>query len=99
MLARRSQVHQHYLAGYANDSHPAYVARIDALTRQAMAKSGSFADAHHHALAQFYQQLQHQASVLSYIDILSLLALISMAVIPLPLLLRKPPKGAAAVAH
>jgi len=99
MLARRSQVHQHYLVGFANNSHPAYVARINALTQQAMAKSGNYVDAHRHALAQFYQQLQQQASVLSYIDILSLLAVITLAVVPLPLLLRKPPKGAAAVAH
>jgi DHA2 family multidrug resistance protein len=99
MLARRSQVHQHYLVRYANDSHPAFVARINALTQQAMAKSGSSVDAHHHALVQFYHQVQLQASVLSYIDILSLLAVISLVVIPLPLLLRKPPKGAAAAAH
>ena len=92
-------MHQHYLVRNANDSHPAYVARMAVLTQQAMAKAGSSVDAHNHALAQFYQQLQLQASVLSYIDILSLLAVISLVVIPLPLLLRKPPKGAAPAAH
>jgi DHA2 family multidrug resistance protein len=99
MVSRRSQVHQHYLMRYANDGHPAYVARIAALTQQAMAKAGNMVDARHHALAQFYYELQRQASILSYIDIISLLALISLAVVPLPLLLKKPPKGAAAVAH
>ncbi|MBV9768901.1 MAG: DHA2 family efflux MFS transporter permease subunit [Bryobacterales bacterium] len=99
MLVRRQQVHQHYLIRNVNDSHPTYVARFSALTQQALGTAASQADAQHHALAQFYHQLQRQASVLSYIDILSLLALLALIVVPLPLLLRKPPKGAAAVAH
>ena len=96
MLARHSQVHQRYLTAHAVQSNAAYAARIDALTQQALTKLPSTADAHHHALLMFYQQVQKQASVLSYIDILSLLALIGLLVAPLPLLAKKPPKGAQA---
>jgi hypothetical protein len=47
-------------------------------------------------LARFYHELQQQASVLSYIDVLSLLAVLSITAAPLALMLKRPPKGAAA---
>ncbi len=56
-------------------------------------------DAQHHALAQFYQSVQMQASVLSYIDVLQALSLICAVMIPLALLMKKPPKGMQGAAH
>jgi len=97
-LARHQQVHQAYLARSANKSNPAYVARLDALTQQAMGKAGSAFDARHTALLEFYHQLQRQASVLSYIDVLMLLAVLSLCAAPLAFLLKPPVKGAAAAA-
>ena len=100
VLARHEQIHQHYLARNANPGNPAYVARIAALTQQAMAKAASAADAQHTALAQFYQQFQRQAHVLSYIDVLRVLAYIALFATPVVMLLKRPPKGgSAAVAH
>jgi DHA2 family multidrug resistance protein len=97
-LARHQQVHQTYLARSANRSNPAYVARLDALTQQAMGKAGSAFDARHTALLEFYHQLQHQANVLSYIDVLMLLAVLSACAAPLAFLLKPPVKGAAEAA-
>jgi DHA2 family multidrug resistance protein len=99
MLARRQQVHQHYLISHASAGSVAYSARIAALAQQALGTAGSLGDAQHRALGMFYHQLQRQASVLSYIDIYSVLAVITLLAVPLPLLLKRPPKGAAAVAH
>jgi DHA2 family multidrug resistance protein len=99
MLARHQQVHQHYLAGYANAGNAAYVSKLSALTQQMLGKAASTVDAQHQALMQFYQQLHHQASVLSYIDILGFLAVLMLLAAPLPFFLRRPPKGAAMVAH
>jgi DHA2 family multidrug resistance protein len=48
---------------------------------------------------QFYQQLHHQASVLSYIDIFGVLAVLMVVAAPLPFFLKRPPKGAAMAAH
>ena len=94
MLARHEQIHQHYLIRHSNDGNSGYLARIDALTNQALNTIASQADAHQHALSQFYQQLQQQAAILSYIDVLSLLAVLSAIVVPIPLLLKNAPKGA-----
>lgn len=99
VLARHEQIRQHYLTMHTNDGNPGYTARLSALTQQALNTAASEVDARHRALLQFYHQVQHQAAILSYIDVLSLLAVLTLLVIPFPLLLRKPPKGAAAQAH
>ncbi len=98
MLARREQVHQHYLVRHTGPGQLGYAARIAALTQQSMGKVASSVDAQHRALARFYHELQQQASVLSYIDVLSLLAVLSLAAAPLVFLLKRPPAGSAAPA-
>ncbi len=99
VLARHEQIRQHYLTAHANDGNPGYTSRLSALTQQALNTAASQVDAQHRALAQFYHQVQQQAAILSYIDVLSLLAVLTVIVVPFPLLLKKPPKGAAAQAH
>jgi DHA2 family multidrug resistance protein len=99
VLARHQQTHQQFLVQHAVSGNPGYLAKLDALTRNALGSFASQFDAQRHAMHQFYTQLQQQASVLSYIDVMTYLAIIAFVCIPLPLLLRKPPKGAAAVAH
>ena len=99
MLARHQQVHQQYLTKHANAGNPAYTDRLAALTQAAMARAASQVDAQHHAVLQFYRQMQQQASVLSYLDVMQLLAIIAFCAIPLALLLKKLPRGAAAAAH
>jgi DHA2 family multidrug resistance protein len=92
-------VHQHYLIRHATDGNPGYVTRIQALTNQALGSVASQADAQHNALMQFYQTVQKQAAILSFIDILSILALLAFIAIPLPLLLKRPEAGAAVQGH
>ena len=99
MLARDQQVHQHYLIRYANAANPAYESTLNSLTQQMLGKTASMVDAQHMALTKFYHQLQQQASVLSYIDVFTLLAFIALCAAPLPLLLKRPTKGAEVVAH
>ncbi len=99
MLARYEQQNQHNLAQHVNAGNAAYMARIHALTQAALGRAASLADAKQQALSQFYHQLQHQAAVLSYIQIFSLLAVLVFIVAPLPLVLKRPPKGGAMMAH
>ena len=98
-LSRHQQVHQHYLIRHATDGNAGYLARIQALTNQALGTVASQTDAQHQALMQFYQTVQKQAAILSFIDILSILALLAFIAIPLPLLLKRPEAGAAVQGH
>ena len=99
MLARRAQAHQQYLVKHIQNGSTAWTNRYQALTRQALGGTPSVSDAQHHALAQFYRTIQTQAGVLSYLDVLQMLSLICAVMIPLALLMKKPPKGMQASAH
>jgi DHA2 family multidrug resistance protein len=99
MLARRSQVHQEYLVKHVYNGAAAWSNRFQSLTQKALANTPSTADAQHHALATFYQTVQVQAGVLSYLDVLQSLALFCGCMIPLALLMKRPPKGMQAAAH
>jgi DHA2 family multidrug resistance protein len=99
ILARRAQVHQQYLVKHVQNGSPAWTNHYQALTQRALGSTPSLLDARHHALAQFYRMVQAQAGVLSYIDVLQALSLICACMIPLALLMKKPPKGMQAAAH
>ena len=64
-----------------------------------MRGSLAFTEAQKGAYQMLYQQLQAQASVLSYIDVLSSLAVFCACMVPMALLMQKPPKGMEASAH
>ncbi len=93
MLARRQQVHQQYLVRHVSSGSAAWMNRYHAMTQQALGRTPSMHDAQHHALAQFYRIVQAQAGVLSYLDILQMLAIFAVCMVPLALLMKKPPKG------
>jgi MFS transporter, DHA2 family, multidrug resistance protein len=99
VLARHEQRWQQYLTKHINPANPGYTSRLNALTQQALAKYSNQFDAQHHALVQFYRTVQEQSAIRSYIDVLSILAILSLIVVPVPLLLKKLPKGAAPAAH
>jgi hypothetical protein len=53
----------------------------------------------HQALAQIYQRVQQQASLLSYVDIISLFGLACVCMTPVAFLMKKAPKGGEVVMH
>jgi MFS transporter, DHA2 family, multidrug resistance protein len=61
--------------------------------------TAAFSDAQRGSYLRIYQSLQAQASVLSYIDVLSMLAVFCACMIPMALLMQKPPRGMQAPAH
>jgi DHA2 family multidrug resistance protein len=99
MLARRSQVHQQFLVAHVYNGAAAWSVRFQALTQQGLTHTPSVADAQHHALAMFYSTVLAQAGVLSYIDIVQSLAIFCACMVPLAVLMKKPPKGMHAAAH
>ncbi len=58
-----------------------------------------YSDLHGQTLAQMGRVVETQASVLSYLDVFFILAVISLVFTPLVLFLRNVPKGARAGGH
>jgi DHA2 family multidrug resistance protein len=75
LLARRSQYHQSMLASYTSNYDPVFRNQAAGLGHQLIQSGTSAADAQHQAYGVIYQSMQHQAQLLSYIDIYKLLAI------------------------
>jgi DHA2 family multidrug resistance protein len=101
VLADREQFHQSRLVGLAHPSSVQYQQTLAQATRYFAAHGSSGAQAGQQAFAWIGQQVQTQASLLSYIDVFWTLMLISIAAVPLALILRdvKLGGGAAPAGH
>ena len=100
VLAHREQFHQSRLGELANPATPQYQETLKQAMDYFAARGSSLAQAQQQALAWIGQQLQTQATLLAYIDVFWTLALVSLAAVPLALILRKVKLGGpVAVAH
>ena len=99
VLARHQQLHQQYLAQHVYGSNSAYLQQSTALASNLLGHFAASADAQSGALLRLYSQMQAQASVLSYLDVLRSLSFFCACMIPLVLLMAKPPVGMKASAH
>ena len=91
-LQRTQQTHQQTLASNVVPGSAAYNAFMDA-TKNALMKLGHSADgAAQMAMGQAYQVMLRQASMLSYQNAFWLLSVIIACLIPLPFVMRRPPK-------
>jgi MFS transporter, DHA2 family, multidrug resistance protein len=93
-IARREQANQVTLVRHVTPYSAATGQMLQRLQQAFNAAHANAADALHHAQAALYAIVQQQAAVLSYIDAFWLVGAILLAMIPLVLLLRKPPRGA-----
>jgi MFS transporter, DHA2 family, multidrug resistance protein len=64
-----------------------------------MFTSAGHVTAQHQAYGQIYGLMMREAGMLAYIDNFWMLAVISLIVIPLVFLMKRPPKGSVAAAH
>jgi MFS transporter, DHA2 family, multidrug resistance protein len=99
VLARHQQVHQQYLVANVYGSSASWLSQYHALIQQSLLYTASLADAQRSAMGRLYQTLQSQASVLSYIDVIGMLSLFCACMVPMALLLKKPPKHMEAAVH
>ena len=102
MLARRQQFHQDRLSMYMTQQNPNFASRIDGLASYFAHVGGitaSNAQARQLAMASVYNQMMRQAAMLSYLDVIAVLAAASAAVIPLVFLMKKRPHGGEAAMH
>jgi DHA2 family multidrug resistance protein len=93
MLARRAQYHQDRLVMHMTAQNPNFAASIGALKHYFQHQAGltaSSAQAKQMAYASLYGQLQRQAQLLSYLDVIAVLAVACSCLIPLCLLMKKP---------
>ena len=102
ILATYFQNQQHInranMVGYLTPSHPGYSDRVSSLAGALVGGGYSPADAQTGALGLIQQTLTQQVAAMSYNDAFLMLMLISAAMVPTLLLLKKPKPGAAPVA-
>jgi MFS transporter, DHA2 family, multidrug resistance protein len=95
MLARQAQRHQSYLGAHITGGAAPYLRATTQMAHQLVAGGLSIPGAHSAAMLRLYEQLQRQAAMLSYIDIIRFFAFASLFMIPLPFVMRKSRGGAA----
>jgi DHA2 family multidrug resistance protein len=93
-IVRGTQRHQAYLGAHLTAGSPASMAMIHGLTAKFAMGGADMVTAHREALGAVYSSLQQQAAVLAYADNFRLMGYLSIACIPLALLLARPRKNA-----
>jgi DHA2 family multidrug resistance protein len=94
VLAWRLQFHQARLVEHVVPSSIPFQQTLQEMTAYFAPHAGSAADAQREAFAWIGKQVQFQASLLAYIDVFWVLMLISLAAVPLALILRNVKPGA-----
>jgi DHA2 family multidrug resistance protein len=97
LLARGAQRAQALLVGYLSPENPIYRDQLDMLTAALAPQFG--AGAAEQATAILYQRLLRQAMLVSYVDTFRLIALVSLACVPLVFLFRRVQTSTVAVPH
>ena len=98
ILTDRQQFHQSRLVEGVIPSGYAYQHTLHQATQYFLQQGSSVLDAQQQAFAWIGQQVQIQAAFLAYIDVFHVLAMISLALLPLAFILRKVRLGGAAPA-
>jgi DHA2 family multidrug resistance protein len=95
LITRGTQIHQGLLVSHLTPFNPQYRQQLSTLQRTLNPMSGA-STAHNQAYAVIYNVLQQQASLLSYLDMFRLLAIVCVVCIPAVLLFKKPKTRSAA---
>ena len=93
-LQRAAQTHQAYLGAHINPSNLLAIRAAHALavTNGSVASAGSASNSAYAGLAMLYGQVQRQAELLAYMDQYRMFAYMLACLIPLVLLLKRPPR-------
>jgi DHA2 family multidrug resistance protein len=89
LLARQAQRHQSYLGAHITGGAAPYLRATTQMSQHLVTGGLSVTGAHSAAMFRLYQQLQQQAAMLSYIDIIRFFAIASLCMIPLPFVMRR----------
>lgn len=93
VLARRTQFHQHRLVDHLTPYDPRLTIPLNELKHYLSLKLGAFADQTQLAGAMVYRSLQREAASLAFNDVFLIQALLSLGLLGLLWIIRKPPMG------
>jgi DHA2 family multidrug resistance protein len=96
LLARQSQKHLALLMHNTSPGNPAYEQMRNGLAGAWHRLGSSAPDAVYHAGAQIYSMAQLQARLLAYVDVIWVMVAVTAVLVPLPFLMNRPKKMAAA---
>ncbi len=99
MLTRQSQKHMTYLSEHTAAANPAFNSMVQGMT-QSLNQGGTSLNGLYGTRQQAYHQIygivQTQAASLAYVDVISWMAILVLALIPFVFIMRRPPKAGAA---
>ncbi len=90
MLVRRAQVHQNFLAAHVYPGSANYRLLDRGLDRMMQTQGYSSAGAASHSMARTYDMMVQQANTLAYIDTIHTLVILTVCLIPIGYLMKKP---------
>lgn len=99
LLERRTQYHQAQLMEHVNPLSNAYHNMIAGTQAKLLMAGSGVHEAASQAAGMVYGTVQRQALMLAFIDNFHMLGIVFFIVIPVLMLLKRPPKGASAPAH
>ena len=98
LIARHQQEHVNVLVAHVNPYNPQAQNTLQQLRGMFQAQGSGPVMSNNKAYAAIWGMIQRQAAILSYIDVFIILSVIFLAILPLLLLMKKPPKAAGPVA-
>ncbi|MBV9670010.1 MAG: hypothetical protein JOZ43_03550 [Acidobacteriales bacterium] len=99
LLARRTQVHQNYLAKYSSDGSTVLSTALTGIERRMVSIGADPFTAQMRAMRRIEGMLQMQSTVLSYRDVILLFALISFLAVPIVFIAKRNKPGQASMGH
>ena len=97
-LQRLAQSHQVYLSAHTTAGDSQFIQRIDGLTQTFTRQGIPANEANARAYSLMSRTVSGQASMLAYVDIISIMAVVIICLVPLVFLMQRPPKHAKPVA-
>lgn len=92
MLARMSQRHMAMLAAHAAPGNPVFEQTRAGLAAAWQKNGMSLPDAMHRAGAQIYGMAQVQSRLLAYVDVIWMMVVVTVVLVPMPFLMKRPKK-------
>jgi DHA2 family multidrug resistance protein len=99
LLERRTQFHQAQLMEHINALSATFHGRLHAVATSFLGGGSSGPGAVSQAYGMIYGSVERQAAMLAFVDNFYMLGVVFLMVIPVLLLLRRPPKGTDAPVH
>jgi DHA2 family multidrug resistance protein len=93
IIARRTQIHQTTLVAHATRYSPTFLARLDATTRAIVHAGMTTEEASRKAMGLLARSVVAQAQTLAYVDAIRIFAFLTVVMIPLAFVMKRPEHG------